>query len=240
MRAASILDGVTRPGYSPIRNPRGGCVADIPQYEAIDEIDDGGIGDGMPHAPLRMQNRVVAEVWGPPDDQESIRIQPQSYEYRPWYAPWVKRRVMLDSPSVIIRKAHVDHRGNIMATYGLNRLIEMLASDSDGASNWVSAMAIGTSTTAAASTQDSLVASTQIVHLSQASMAASDAGARSLQYNATFASNGNACSINEVGLFATNAATANMVARSVLGTDSINRGASDEIRISYQVIAGTA
>lgn len=134
----------------------------------------------------------------------------------------------------------IDHTGNIMATHGLNRLIEMLASDSDGASDWVSAMAIGTSTTAAASTQDSLVASTQIVHLSQASMAASDAGARTLQYNATFASNGNASEINEVGLFATNAATANMVARSVLGTDSINRGASDEIRISYQVIAGTA
>lgn len=181
MRAASILDGVTRPGFAPIRNP----------------------GE---HSPIGMQNRIIAEVIGP-DGRLKHRI---------------------------------DHHGNIMATYGLNRLIEMLASDSNGASNWVSAMAIGTSTTAAASTQDSLVASTQIVHLSQASMAASDAGARSLQYNATFASNGNACSINEVGLFATNAATANMVARSVLGTDSINRGASDEIRISYQVIAGTA
>lgn len=177
----SILEGVTRPGYSPVSNP----------------------GE---HSPIGMQNRIIAEVIGPDG----------------------------------MLKHRIDHHGNIMATYGLNRLIEMLASDSDGASDWVSAMAIGTSTTAAASTQDSLVASTQIVHLSQASMAASDAGARSLQYNATFASNGNACAINEVGLFATNAATANMVARSVLGTDSINRGASDEIRISYQVIAGTA
>ena len=92
-------------------------------------------------------------------------------------------------------KHRIDHRGNILATYGLNRLIEMLASD---------------------------------------------AGARSLQYNATFASNGNACSVNEVGLFATNNATQNMIARSVLGTDSINRGTADEIRISYQIIAGTA
>lgn len=137
-------------------------------------------------------------------------------------------------------KHRIDHTGNIMATYGLNRLIEMLASDTNGASRWASAMAIGTSTTAAASTQDSLVASTQIIHLSQASMVASDAGARTLQYNGTFASNGNACQIHEVGLFATNNATQNMIARSVLGTDSINRGASDEIRISYQVIAGTA
>ena len=137
-------------------------------------------------------------------------------------------------------KHRIDHRGNILATYGLNRLIEMLASDTNGASRWCSAMGIGTSTTAAASTQDSLVASTQIVHLSQASMVASDAGARTLQYNATFASNGNACSVNEVGLFATNNATQNMIARSVLGTDSINRGTADEIRISYQIIAGTA
>lgn len=137
-------------------------------------------------------------------------------------------------------KHRMDHQGNILATHGLNRLIEMLASDTNGASGWCSAMAIGTSTTAAASTQDALVASTQIVHLSQASMVASDAGARTLQYNATFASNGNAAAINEVGLFATNNATQNMIARSVLGTDSINRGTADEIRISYQIIAGTA
>ena len=137
-------------------------------------------------------------------------------------------------------RQRIDHRGNILATHGLNRLIEMLASDTNGASAWCSAMAIGTSTTAAASTQDALVASTQIIHLSQASMVASDAGARTLQYNGTFASNGNACQVHEVGLFATNNATQNMIARSVLGTDSINRGTADEIRISYQIIAGTA
>ena len=136
-------------------------------------------------------------------------------------------------------KQHVDHHGNVLCTHGLNRLIEMLASDSDGASDWVSAAAIGTSTTAANSTQDALVNSTQIVHLSQASMAASDGGNLTLQYNLTFASDGNAAAIHEAGLFATNAATANAVARSVLGTDSINRGASDEIRVTYKVIAGT-
>jgi hypothetical protein len=131
-------------------------------------------------------------------------------------------------------------RRNVMATAGLTRLAVMLSSDTDGASKWCSAMAIGTGTTAANSTQDSLVASTQIIHLSQASMVASNPGARTLQYNGTFASNGNAAAINEVGLFATNAATAKMIARSVLGTDSINRGTADEIRISYQVIFGTA
>ncbi|MGE3317646.1 MAG: hypothetical protein AB7O26_21250 [Planctomycetaceae bacterium] len=175
------LQGITRPGSTPLANPAA-------------------------HCPLMLQNRVQAEIVAPDGT--------------------VKHRI--------------DHTGNIMATYGLNRLIEMLASDTNGASRWASAMAIGTSTTAAASTQDSLVASTQIVHLSQASMVASDAGARTLQYNGTFASNGNACQIHEVGLFATNNATQHMIARSVLGTDSINRGASDEIRISYQIIAGTA
>jgi hypothetical protein len=136
-------------------------------------------------------------------------------------------------------KQHIDHRDNVLCTHGLNRLIEMLASDAGGASAWVSAAAIGTDTTAANSTQDSLGNSTQIVHLSQASMAGSDAGSLTLQYNCTFASDGNAAAIHEAGLFATNAATANAVARSVLGTDSINRGSADEIRITYQVVAAT-
>jgi hypothetical protein len=136
-------------------------------------------------------------------------------------------------------KQRVDHTGNIMLTYGLNRAVEMLASDAGGASGWVSAMAIGTDTTAANSTNNALGNSTQIIHLSQASMVASDGGNLTLQYNGTFASDGNAAAINEVGLFATNAATAAGVARSVLGTDSINRGSADEIRISYQVVFGT-
>ena len=134
-------------------------------------------------------------------------------------------------------KQHIDHENNLMVTYGLNRLVEMLASDSDGASDWVSAAAIGTDTTAVGYSDDALGNGTQIVHLSQASMVASDAGSQTLQYNMTFASDGNASAIHEIGLFATNAHTTRMVARSVLGTDSINRGANDEIRASYQVIA---
>lgn len=131
-------------------------------------------------------------------------------------------------------------RKNIMCTSGLNSLAALLATDTNGATRWCSAMAIGTGTTAANSTQDALGGSTQIVYMSQASMAATYAGPRTLQFNGTFASNGNAAAINEVGLFATNNASQNMIARSVLGTDSINRGSADEIRISYQVIFGTA
>jgi hypothetical protein len=137
-------------------------------------------------------------------------------------------------------KQRIDHTGNILVTHGLNRMIEMLASDAGGASDWVSAGAIGTDTTAVGYSDTSLGNSTQIVHLSQASMVGSDAGARTLQYNMTFASDGNASAIHEVGQFATNNATANMVARSVLGTDSINRGTADELRVSYQIIAGSA
>jgi hypothetical protein len=139
-------------------------------------------------------------------------------------------------------KQRVDHYGNIMVTYGLNRLIEMLASDSSGASRFVSAAGIGTGTTAVGYSDNALVGSTALVHMSEASMVASDAGARTLQYNMTFASNNpaGAAVINEIGLFATNAATAAMVARSVLGTDSVNKGASDTIYVSYQIIAASA
>ena len=152
-----------------------------------------------------------------------------------------QNRVMADvvGPDGQVRQ-RIDHHGNILCTHGLNRLIEMLASDSGGASDIVSAAAIGTDTTAANSTNDALGNSTQIVHLSQASMVASDAGSLTLQYNMTFASDGNAAAIHEIGIFCTNAATAKAMARSVLGTDSINRGSADEIRATYQIIAGTA
>lgn len=171
-----------------------------------------------PHSPYAIQNRITMEQWGPdPSGKRDRRGRP-----------------------VQVLKARVDRVGNIACTQGLARLATMLSSDTDGASRFASAMAIGTDSTAAASTQSQLGASTQIIHLSQASMAASNPGNRTLQYNGTFASNGNACSIHEVGLFATNAATNQMIARTVLGASSINRGSADEIRVSYQLIFGTA
>lgn len=177
----------------------------------LDGITRGGIGrtplrNPATHSPGAVQNEIKAEVWGP------------------------------DSPGAPPRlKASVHKRGNIMATYGLNRLIEMLASDAGGASAFSRYMAIGTHTRAEASTDNDLGASTQIVTHSR-----SDAGARTVQYQATFASDGNASAIHEVGLFETNQATASMIARTMLGTDSINRGASDEIRVSYNLVAVTA
>lgn len=131
--------------------------------------------------------------------------------------------------------------GNILTTYGLNRLGELIATGGE-ASNWISACAIGTHTLAAASTQSALSASTAIVHMSQASCDLSDAGDRTTRVLATFASNNpaGAAAINEVGLFATNAASTNMVARTVLGTASVNKGASDTINISYDIVFTTA
>lgn len=176
------LNGITRPGESPVVNP----------------------GE---HSPCPVYNRVMLDVVGPDGNV----------------------------------KDHVEHEGNIMLTYGLNDLAERIATGGE-ASNWVSAMAVGTGTTAAASTQNALVASTGIVHLSQASMVGSDAGARTLQFNATFASDNpsGSAEIHEIGIFGTNAATAAGVARSVLGTDSVNKGASDTINATYQVIFSTA
>jgi hypothetical protein len=159
------------------------------------------------HCPLYFQNRVQAEVVGP-DEQGNL-----------------------------VTKQRIDHTGNIMVTYGLNRLIEMLASDAGGASAWANVGAIGTDSTAANSTNTGLGNSTQLA--SGASFARSDAGDRTWQGNMTFASNGQAAAIHEVGVFQTNQATASMIARSVLGTASINRGASDEIRVSYQIVATT-
>lgn len=177
----------------------------------LDGITRGGIGHSplrnpAQHSPSGYQNRIRAEVWGPDKEGDEPRL-----------------------------KARVDHCGNIMATYGLNRLTEMMVSDAGGASAFCNDMAIGTHTRAENSTDNDLGASTQLVTVSR-----SDAGNRTAAYHATFASDGNASQIHEVGLFQTNQATASMIARTMLGTDSINRGASDEIRVTYNLVAVTA
>jgi hypothetical protein len=58
---------------------------------------------------------------------------------------------------------------------------------------------------------------------------------------ATFASNNpaGAAAINEVGLFGGTALSGSMIARSVLGAASINKGASDSIQITHQVVFTT-
>lgn len=150
-------------------------------------------------------------------------------------------KIQVVGPDGVIKQT-VEHVGNLMATSGLTRLAALIATGTAACSDFVSAMGIGTSTTAVNSTHDALQASTAIVHMSQASLDGTAVGNMTARYVATFASNNpaGAATINEVGLFWTNAASANMIARSVLGTDSINKGASDVINISYDLVAKTA
>jgi hypothetical protein len=134
-------------------------------------------------------------------------------------------------------KQSVRNVENIMLTYGLASSAKMLSTATAAASSWAQTMAIGTSTTAAASTQAGLVASTQLC----GAFSRSDLGNMTARYLATFSSDGNAASIQEIGIFASNVATASGICRSVLtGTQSVNRGASDEIRVSYDVVHTTA
>ena len=139
-------------------------------------------------------------------------------------------------------KARVVHEGNILVTNGLSRLAQLLVTGGEASTQWVNAMQIGTSSTAESSTQTALGASTAIVHLSQASMSKSDASPRTSRWYSTFVSSNpaGAASINEVGLFFTTTAATTMIARSMLGTDSVNKGASDQINISYDVVFTTA
>lgn len=169
------------------------------------------------HSPVPMQNRVRVEVWGPKNKKK---------------------------PELVC-KAVREHVGNIMATFGLNRLCEIVATSvayDSNTLNWVSAMRIGTHTQAEASGDDTLGASTASINITEASMQASDQGNRTLRYLGTFASNNpaGAAVINEVGLFCNSTAHSGMAARSTLGTDSVNKGASDEIRVSYDIVFTTA
>ena len=155
----------------------------------------------------------------------------------------MRNRVIVEKHSPDGSSSRVIRDGNIMSTYGLNNLAELVASGTQAysASNgWIRVMAVGTGTTAAASTDVTLANSTASVHISAASMVASDAGARTLQYNATF-DDANAYTINEVGLFGTNDATGSAVARTVLAaSDQVVKGTGDTVNVSYQVIFTTA
>lgn len=154
-----------------------------------------------------------------------------------------KDRVILERRSPGGKVKRIVREGNILTTYGLNDLAEKLATSTiafNATNGWIWAGAVGTSTTAAASTDTGLIASTAIVHLSAASMVGSDAGARTLQYNMTF-DDSNAYTINEVGLFGTDSATTRAVARSVLAaSDQVVKGTGDTVIVSYQIIFSTA
>jgi hypothetical protein len=164
------------------------------------------------HSPLAMQNRVRMEVVGP------------------------------DESGNIVTKQTADVTGNIMATYGLSRLVALLAGGSMDASSWIGGMRIGTDNTGATSTDNALAASTGSVDLTDAADV-TEAGARTLRCVATFSSNNpaGAASIREIGIFASSNVTSGCVARKDLtGAQSVNKGASDSINVSYDLVFTTA
>lgn len=175
----------------------------------------GGLMNPRQHSPSGVQNRIRLEVWSP-------------------------RKPGEDGASLMKRRSVIEKIGNMLATNGLDRLAELIATGGEASTQWVNAMAIGTHTTAESSTATALGASTQRIHLSQASMNVSDVGSRTVRWVGTFASDGNASEIHEIGLEFTTTAAQTLIARSELGTDSVNRGASDEIRVSYDSVFTTA
>ncbi len=132
---------------------------------------------------------------------------------------------------------------NVLCTVGLNHLCELLQSSAlafSATNGWVQTGAIGTGDTAATSNDTALANSTASVHISSASMAASDKGNRTYEAQMTF-DDSNAYTIKEVGLFASNGATGSAIARSVLATsDQVIKGTGDTVNVSYQLIFTTA
>ena len=164
------------------------------------------------HSPLSVHNRVRMEVVGP--DEHGHQVTKQT----------------------------IEAVGNIMCTYGLSRLASLLAGGSMDCSNWIGGMRIGTDSTAAVSTDNQLGASTGSIDLTDAADV-TEAGARTLRCVGTFASNNpaGAATIKEIGIFASSSVTTGLVARKDLtGAQSVNKGASDSINVSYDVVFTTA
>lgn len=164
------------------------------------------------HSPLGAQNRVRLQVVGP------------------------------DEAGQLVTKRDVVAEGNIMATHGLSRLVALLAGGAMDASSWIGGMRIGTDSTAATSNDNQLGGSTGSVDLTDAADVI-EAGARTLRCVATFASDNpaGAAQIKEIGIFASSNVTTGLVARKDLtGAESVNKGNSDQIQVSYDIVFTTA
>lgn len=143
-----------------------------------------------------------------------------------------------DKGSSPVLKKSIYHEGNVLLTYGLDRLTDMLQSGGD-ASSWMNYIGVGSGTQAADSTQSGILSTFGTGTIGGATASRSNLGARTVQYQATFTDTDNARTIEEVALCQTNTYNASGGARSVLGTDSVGKGVNDTVNISYDVIAGT-
>lgn len=135
---------------------------------------------------------------------------------------------------------------NIMTTFGLASLASRIGTVSGANANttteFVSAIKIGTDTTAATSNDTKCGASTASITMGNASFTKSNLGNRTVEYQATFASNAPAGTavINEVALHLNSTADSQAACRTVLGTASVNKLASDTINVSYDWVLTTA
>jgi len=165
-----------------------------------------------PHSPVSIQNQIRLRVVGPDG-----KVKQET--------PWLS---------------------NILTTFGLASLASRVGTVSGANANttteFVSAMKIGTGTTAATSNDTSLVASTGSVTMGNASLTKSNLANRSVEYQATFASDNpaGAAQMNEVGIYLNSTAESQIAARTVLGTASVNKLASDVIQASYRLSFTTA
>lgn len=164
------------------------------------------------HSPLAIQNRLRMQVVGP------------------------------DEHGNTVTKQTVDQVHNIMATYGLSKLVSFLAGGAMNASDWIGGMRIGTDSTAAVSTDSRLGASTGSIDLTDAGDV-TEAGARTLRCIGTFASDNpaGAATITEVAVYASSNVTTGLVNRiNLTGAQSVNKGASDSIQVSVDFTFTTA
>ncbi len=135
---------------------------------------------------------------------------------------------------------------NILTTFGLASLASRVGTVSGANVNTstelVSAIKIGTSTTAATSSDTALNASTASITIGNASFTKSNLAARTVEYQATFASNNPAGTavINEIGLYLNSTADSQLFNHIVLGTASVNKLASDTISASVDIVFTTA
>ena len=129
-----------------------------------------------------------------------------------------------------------------MATYGMSKLVSFMGAGTVTVSDWIGGMRIGTDNTAAASTDTCLIASTASLAVTAAGDV-TEAGVRTLRVVATFASSqpAGAAQIREIGLYASSNVTTGLVNRiDLTGAQSVNKGASDVINVSMDIVFTTA
>jgi hypothetical protein len=147
-----------------------------------------------------------------------------------------------DERGDIVTKHTGEWAHNVMNTYGLSRLVSLLGGGALNCSDWIGGIRIGTDSTVASSNDAALVASTASLDLTDAADV-TEAGARTLRCVATFASSqpAGAATIKEIGLYVFSNSTSGLVNRMDLtGAQSVNKGASDSINVSMDIVFTTA